>query len=107
MLTCPGGHGAWLQREQLARIARGHDADTTDAQERSALRQSDDLPAELVTGRFHDCPVCGDTLRKDDYRYGSGVVIDVCDEHGIWVDSGELERMEAWAEAMAQPGDLS
>ena len=38
------------------------------------------------------CPVCGSTMileRKND------VTIDVCPDHGIWLDAGELERITA------------
>lgn len=33
------------------------------------------------------------------YAYDSGVHIDSCKTHGIWLDAGELQRIEAWFEA--------
>jgi len=34
------------------------------------------------------CPVCGAVLLQESEH---GVTIDVCEEHGIWLDRGELE----------------
>ena len=45
------------------------------------------------------CPVCGTGMRIHEYA-NSGVAIDECGEHGTWLDSGELERIEAFAEGM-------
>ena len=42
------------------------------------------------------CPFCGESMRVEHRR---GVEIDVCDEHGIWLDRGELERILERAQA--------
>ena len=39
-----------------------------------------------------NCPVCGDTMETKAYRK---VEIDVCQEHGVWLDRGELETIDA------------
>lgn len=36
------------------------------------------------------CPVCGARLRVEAKK---GVAIDVCDEHGMWLDQGELDTV--------------
>jgi hypothetical protein len=33
------------------------------------------------------------------HQYASGVWIDACGVHGVWLDAGELEQLEAYAEA--------
>jgi hypothetical protein len=33
------------------------------------------------------------------YGHGSGVIIDVCRDHGIWFDADELARILAWLHA--------
>ncbi len=45
-----------------------------------------DTEAERVLA----CPVCGEALQID---AKSGVSIDVCPEHGIWLDAGELDAI--------------
>ena len=41
-----------------------------------------------------NCPVCQKRLYVKEMH---GVVVDVCDEHGIWLDRGELEKVHAHA----------
>lgn len=36
------------------------------------------------------CPVCEAPMRQE---IKFNVVIDTCDEHGVWLDNGELEKM--------------
>jgi hypothetical protein len=38
-------------------------------------------------------------MRLTEYA-GSGIPIDECSEHGAWLDAGELERIEAYAEGV-------
>lgn len=100
-------HGAWFQEPQLRSIVADDRDEATPEQEQVAWSASDPEPEGLTTERFRTCPVCANTLRKDVWTYGSGIVVDTCDEHGIWVDNGELERIEAWQEAVSahdQPG---
>ena len=89
----------WLSRSQLNLLVEDDSDDASNEAEKTAWSGSDDNPAEMTTGRFRSCPACKDTLRKDVWKYGSGIVVDTCDEHGIWVDKGEIEAIEAWTEA--------
>lgn len=98
-LACPGNHGVWLDHAQLDAIVEDATDDATDAEEARAWRASDPDPLALSTEQFWTCPACSRTLKKDIWKYGSGVVVDTCPEHGVWVEPGELERLEAWSEA--------
>lgn len=40
-------------------------------------------------------------MRRYVHQYASGVWVDSCEVHGVWLDRGELERLEAYAEAAA------
>ncbi|MHC5055571.1 MAG: TFIIB-type zinc ribbon-containing protein [Planctomycetota bacterium] len=48
-------------------------------------------PRENAEGE-RPCPVCG---RKMLLERRKGIRIDVCDDHGIWLDNGELEAITA------------
>lgn len=93
-------HGAWIQEPQLVAITIDKKDEASPEAEVEAIGYSVSDKAELAEGPFHTCPVCANTLRKDIWKYGSGIVIDVCDEHGIWVDAGELSHIESWQEAL-------
>lgn len=98
-LACPSRHGVWFDQGGLERVVDDEDDDQPTSAEDAAWSASDPEPDAIVTERFRTCPVCANTLRKDVFQYGSGIVVDTCDEHGTWVDAGEVEQIEAWAEA--------
>jgi len=64
-------------------------------------------PAELhalkprVTGsnpakqgvQYRNCPECDGYMARRNYRKKSGVIIDICTEHGVWLDADELEQI--------------
>jgi Zn-finger nucleic acid-binding protein len=64
-------------------------------------------PAELhalkprVTGsnparqgvQYRNCPECDGYMARRNYRKKSGIIIDTCSEHGIWLDADELEQI--------------
>jgi Zn-finger nucleic acid-binding protein len=35
-------------------------------------------------------------MHRRNYGKKSGVIIDICTEHGMWLDPGELERILSW-----------
>lgn len=45
--------------------------------------------------RYHRCPRCVTMMNRVNFAPGTGVILDVCVEHGYWLDAGELGRMVA------------
>ncbi len=45
---------------------------------------------------YKKCPVCSKFMQRRNYEKTSGVIVDVCTKHGIWLDSGELKRIYDW-----------
>ena len=39
------------------------------------------------------CPICKEIMQKR--KIPQGLIIDYCDEHGVWLDVGELEAIAA------------
>ena len=63
------------------------------------LRFLDELEADLppagsnesqVASGERPCPICGDTM---EVTTDFGINMDYCDDHGIWLDAGEMPRM--------------
>lgn len=48
---------------------------------------------------YRKCPVCGEFMHREGFGEKSGVVVDHCRDHGIWLDSGELTRLMEWKKA--------
>lgn len=100
---CPEGHGIWLDKGELLAVVLNETEDRPTAEELDALDgaardHGQGLLAEVARG-IRDCPVCAKPMRITEYA-GSGVAIDECLFHGIWLDTGELERIEAYAEGI-------
>jgi Zn-finger nucleic acid-binding protein len=53
-----------------------------------------ELSSEPVT--YIKCPVCQTLMNRQNYGRSSGVIIDLCAEHGYWLDPGELEKIAKW-----------
>jgi len=45
------------------------------------------------------CPVCAVIMNRVNFGVRSGVVVDRCREHGIWLDGGELRQLCEWMKA--------
>ena len=48
------------------------------------------------------CPVCRTLMNRQNFGERSGVVVDRCKPHGVWLDSGEFRRLAEWMKAGGQ-----
>lgn len=58
-------------------------------------------PAELVP--LVTCASCGAQMERGRFAASSGVVVDVCPRHGVWLDQGELSRVAEYARSPSRP----
>jgi Zn-finger nucleic acid-binding protein len=42
--------------------------------------------------RYLNCPACNRLMNRVNFGKHSGIIVDVCKDHGTWFDSGELTR---------------
>ena len=42
------------------------------------------------------CPVCSQLMNRVNFGVRSGVIIDRCRDHGVWLDGGELRHLMEW-----------
>lgn len=98
---CEACRGFFVAHDTLAKIAREEVAPRGESERRAAADASSGrqrvADASPVSARR--CPVCERMMGRFSYAFSSAVIVDGCDQHGIWLDDGELERIEAWAEA--------
>jgi Zn-finger nucleic acid-binding protein len=124
VLECGRCAGFWIGREafrQLVERAR-HEAVPAGTVPETPVHVAAKfgLPAVLVAPEesrhrsfYRPCVVCGQLMNRLNYGHSSGVIVDVCRDHGIWFDAEELARILAWLRAggglqegtMAQPAD--
>jgi Zn-finger nucleic acid-binding protein len=43
--------------------------------------------------QYRHCPECEAYMARRNYRKKSGIIIDTCAEHGVWLDADELEEI--------------
>ncbi|MEQ8791721.1 MAG: zinc ribbon domain-containing protein [Pirellulaceae bacterium] len=46
--------------------------------------------------RYRNCPVCRRMMQRRHYGRKSGVIVDICRDHGVWFDADELHRILKW-----------
>ena len=51
---------------------------------------------------YRKCPVCKELMHRINFGARSGVIVDQCKTHGVWLDSGELKRLLDWKKAGGQ-----
>jgi Zn-finger nucleic acid-binding protein len=88
---CSACGGLWLDPESLQKLA---DAREQHADVVSVLAtRLPVVPATTDVVRYVPCPSCGKLMNRVNFAHSSGVIIDVCRTHGLWLDRGELERL--------------
>ncbi|MBJ6725530.1 zf-TFIIB domain-containing protein [Geomesophilobacter sediminis] len=45
------------------------------------------------------CPICGTLMNRVNFGARSGVVVNSCRDHGLWLDGGDLRRLMEWSKA--------
>lgn len=88
---CHACGGVWVAQKEFERIAG-------DRAERGGVLGA--LPGEGPRGairgeeiRYRPCAQCGKFMNRVNYARSSGVILDVCKDHGLWFDRDELRRV--------------
>ena len=93
---CPGCLGLFFDVHELEAII---DREVPPAQviDHLALARLAENNGEPV--HYRKCPVCRKMMNRINYGQSSGVVVDRCRDHGVYLDAGELRRIQAWVRA--------
>ncbi len=95
VLECRRCGGLWVAAAVLRLLEQ-------EAQRAGSTVAPDALPGPRPskTGQpgpfYRRCPICGEVMHRRNYGAVSGVIVDVCKEHGVWFDEGELEAILDW-----------
>ena len=90
---CSGCKGVWTDLETLNSIR----TNSLKLAEVDALAAPKNKPTQYVPEmnpvRYLPCPVCATLMNRLNFGKISGVIVDVCREHGTWFDPGELQHV--------------
>lgn len=103
---CPGCQGVWLDSGELSKIVETMEVPMPDETVQDTLAVAFEGVPQDEQARLRRCPKCGAAMHTVNYDYSSGVILDRCPKgHGIWLDGGELEKVQAHAEYWADKVD--
>ena len=87
--TCPDCTGLWVDRGEFSTLTR-----------ESEVYRTEPVPEKRVPlGPIRDpggcipCVRCGKLMNRMNFAKISGVIVDVCERHGVWLDHRELEKI--------------
>lgn len=86
--SCPRCGGLWLDRGEFDVLT----AESTVYREEKLDKEYSrpQLPESI---EYIPCVRCGKLMVKKNYGHISGVIIDECGRHGVWLDNGEFEKI--------------
>ncbi len=93
---CPRCAGLFLSNEVFETVTEEADARAV----ARAVEGEAPPPPGTPPARFHyrKCPVCAGLMTRRNYGAGSGVILDVCGRHGVFLDRGELTAVVGFLE---------
>lgn len=102
VIECAACGGMWLEPDALDGLARRA------ARELAVPLPGQARPQRAVRdeARYLPCPQCGDRMVRRNYPARSGIVLDLCRAHGVWLDHGEIERVVDFARTAGEVAPL-
>ncbi len=97
VMECTRCVGLWLGHETVSSLVEqaakeALDIDQTFASLHAAARNTAGQQGPL----YRKCPECGRLMNRRNYARRSGVIVDICRDHGIWFDAEELPNVLRW-----------
>jgi Zn-finger nucleic acid-binding protein len=93
--------GYWMTRSQLDQIVGaamyrfGSEEVRTVA---DVLRSDGDANRQGTERDKVRCPVCSGEMKQGNFRRDCPVRVDECDQHGLWLDTGEIKDLQVFVE---------
>ena len=87
---CARCFGIWLDTATFTQLCRNAEQQSAVLGTAEAL---DVASKSLGPVRYVPCPECSDLMHRVNFARCSGVVVDVCRQHGTWFDRDELQRI--------------
>jgi Zn-finger nucleic acid-binding protein len=92
---CEACWGFWLDKGELETVILNTEFKFSEEEKAAVLdisKASDKGPTKPAA-----CPRCNKTMKRVHYDDLVHLVVDRCDDHGIWLDTGEIKKVQALA----------
>lgn len=87
LFACGNCDGLWIATLVFEDIC-------SDAEKRSAVLgyfdERDKKPPTSTKVNYVPCPECTQLMNRSNFARASGVIVDICKQHGVWFDADEL-----------------
>ena len=86
---CEKCDGLWVDVETFEEVCANHEKQ---AEVLRVVRENQvhKLPSKI---QYVPCPDCQNLMNRNNFARISGVIVDICKQHGIWCDAEELPRI--------------
>lgn len=88
--ACPECGGVFADRTAVAELSSGING---------PVSARDNRARKPPTAENLKCPVCGQGMRRVNFSYSAGVIVEVCGDHGTWFDALQIDRAAAFIAA--------
>lgn len=85
---CPRCSGSWSDIATFERICSDQEAQS--AVLSYFVEKATPAPAPI---KYVPCPQCKTLMNRSNFAHSSGVIVDLCKQHGVWFDAGELPKI--------------
>lgn len=95
---CPTCAGLWLETPVFEQLAAKQEQQAAFVLTPIARSSTAGTPS-TETVRYAPCPECRKLMNRRNFAKSSGVIIDLCADHGVWFDADELRRVIQFIQA--------
>jgi Zn-finger nucleic acid-binding protein len=96
---CETCHGLFLDPNELETLLERAVPHVHEVDRRRLQALSEEIWRPEARVRYRRCPVCRQFMQRKAYGVRSGVIVDRCPAHGLWLDDTELRRLLVWTQA--------
>jgi Zn-finger nucleic acid-binding protein len=89
LCECERCEGIWVDVETFEEVCANQE------KQAAVLRSIEQITHQLHPPKIQyvPCPTCKNLMNRNNFARSSGVIIDICKQHGIWFDAEELPRI--------------
>jgi Zn-finger nucleic acid-binding protein len=88
--SCPGCDGLWMDIATFENVCAERERQSAVLGYLGARSGRRLAPTKV---KYVPCPDCGQLMNRNNFAKSSGVIVDICKQHGIWFDSDELSSI--------------
>jgi Zn-finger nucleic acid-binding protein len=93
---CEKCGGAWSDVSTFEKICSEKEEQSAALTFFGGRQQATPTPAPI---NYVPCPECKQLMNRSNFAHSSGVIVDLCKEHGVWFDAGELPKIIGFIES--------